>query len=373
MVAVTKRTSIVNFPKRTGIFLTPSNQCRVYVWTWIRVSSYTWKTLWVSCSWAPWVICRFWYFGDVLYQISEDSFTVRWRRMVTEIVFNIMTILGEKKHSTNFCDIACCCYRDIDNFTAWCTADILKPRWWLLTTGSWDLKMSLQRTWMIITHCKTMCFISSKFQNLMNTSVSLMMIISVLDGGVKRGRKWLKSLVKKKITIKVCSLEGKRLWRDAIKTAPNVSSHVSSWHPLDGALTTNGARMPGLAHSVGTDDAPVSFLLIWRVHHLSAGGRCNEAPPKFGSQGPECILISFLLPMTGPMVCYLLKQYCPAQPAARLAGGGGEGGHRPCRSLIPHWARAWLGSEGNKLQTLKSFPFSCLLLPKSDTQMLLQL
>lgn len=151
---------------------------------------------------------------------------------------------------------------------------------------------------MIITHCKTMCFISSKFQNLMNTSVSLMMIISVLDGGVKRGRKWLKSLVKKKkITIKVCSLEGKRLWRDAIKTAPNVSSHVSSWHPLDGALTTNGARVPGLAHSVGTDDAPVSFLLIWRVHHSSAGGRCNEAPPKF-----ECILISSLLPMTGPMV-----------------------------------------------------------------------
>ena len=59
----------------------------------------------------------------------------------------------------------------------------------------------------------------------MNTSVSLMMIISVLDGRVKRSRKWLKSLVKKKkITIEVCSLEGKRLWRDIIKTAPNVSS-----------------------------------------------------------------------------------------------------------------------------------------------------
>lgn len=142
MVAVTKRTSIVNFPKRTGIFLTPSNQCRVYVWTWIRVSSYTWNTLWVSCSWVPWAICRFWYFGDVLYQSSEDSFTVRWRRMVTEIVFNIMTILGEKNFGTNFCDIACCCYWDIDHFTAWRTADILKPRWWLLTTGSWDLKMS---------------------------------------------------------------------------------------------------------------------------------------------------------------------------------------------------------------------------------------
>jgi len=51
---------------------------------------------------------------------------------------------------------------------------------------------------MIITHCKTMHFISSTFQNLMNTSVSLMMIISVLDGRVKRSRKWLKSLVKKK-------------------------------------------------------------------------------------------------------------------------------------------------------------------------------
>ena len=81
-----------------------------------------------------------------------------------------------------------------------------------------------------------------------------------------------------------------------------MSSHVSSWHPLDGVLTTNGARVPRLDHSVGTDDAPVFFLLIWRVHHLSAGGRCNDAPPKFRSQGPGCILISSLLPTTGPMV-----------------------------------------------------------------------
>ena len=81
-----------------------------------------------------------------------------------------------------------------------------------------------------------------------------------------------------------------------------MSSHVSSWHPLDGVLTTNGARVPRLDHSMGTDDAPVFFLLIWRVHHLSAGGRCNDAPPKFRSQGPGCILISSLLPTTGPMV-----------------------------------------------------------------------
>lgn len=145
-----------------------------------------------------------------------------------------------------------------------------------------------------------------------------------------------------------------------------MSSHVSSWHPLDGALTTNGARVPGLAHSVGTDDAPVSFLLIWRVHHLSAGGRCNEAPPKF-----ECVLISSLLPMTGPIVCYLLKQYCPAQPAARLAGGGGRTRHADPLTLP--LSQSLAGLRGNKLQTLKSFPFSCLLLPKSDTQMLLQL
>lgn len=167
------------------------------MWTWISVSSYTWKILWVSCSWVPWATCRFWHFGDVLYQSGEDSFTVRWRRMVTEIVFNIMAILGGKKPKKQYKFLWNCLLMLLGHRSFYSLMHCRHPQIQMMTTDHRLLRpeKSLQRTWMVISHCKNMCFISSKFQNLMNTSVSLMMIISVLDGGVKRGRKWLTSLV----------------------------------------------------------------------------------------------------------------------------------------------------------------------------------